>query len=767
MGIDWDEAKRHLSVFGSTRVTIQTADDKKEKRKYLSRILHGEIDDLMGEIENLNRKGAGIHLLVNTGDFKGRKKNNILGIRVLFIDTDGSLCIDPKSGMPKDEAYPLPHSALIESSPGKWHVYWLIKDCPLEQFENLQKALAVKYASDKSVADISRVMRIAGTLHQKGEPVRVALRSANPKNIYTLAQFVEVMGLAEIVEQQAFENENRDEARQVRVQAATDYVSGTPSRELVARLFNDALNRLAKTKEGGRNNYVYAIAADFAGFAAQGEIDVDVLRRQLLRVTLEIGLDEKEAMAAISNGIKDGWDTPKSPDLTDYAETDYGDAERLYTAYGDKFRYAPAKGVLVWDAAEGLWRHDEGEAELKRFAVQSARLLEKRAVAITDDVKRLRVLRYAISREAVNKLRATVELVKTIPDVRVKMDDFDKDPLLLNVANGTLDLRTGQLRPHDPGDRMTKRSSVVYDPSATCPRWLQFAHEIAGGDEELVAWKQRMFGYTLTGLTNEQIMCVLYGAGSNGKSTELGVISALLGGYTTPTQFDTFAERKSEGVRNDLADLVGARFVPAFEGESGQRLAEGLVKQATGGDPIKARFLHREYFSFVPTFKVFLATNHKPVIRGVDHGIWRRLRLVPYNMQFDGSQRDDKLSDKLSAELSGILNWTLEGCRQWQQSGLGTAHAVQQATESYRKESDKLADFLAECCVCNEEYSTKAGGLYQAYERFANENGENAFSGHTFGKMLSERGFAPGTGRIEGKSCKIRRGLRLKGEERS
>lgn len=234
-----------------------------------------------------------------------------------------------------------------------------------------------------------------------------------------------------------------------------------------------------------------------------------------------------------------------------------------------------------------------------------------------------------------------------------------------------------------------------------------------------------------------------------------------MGDYANTAQFETFAVKKSEGVRNDLADLMGARFVSANEGENRQRLAEGLVKQLTGGDVLKARFLHKEYFRFRPNFKLWLATNHKPRIHGTDEGIWRRIRLVPYAVTIPKAQKDRGLRRRLEAERSGILNWILAGCREWQAHGLGEAEAVTKATEEYRRESDVLADFIAARCTVGERYSTRAGDLYTAYTNWCSENGEDAFSSNLFGRLLSERGYGTSQAREGGKMTKKRTGICL------
>jgi putative DNA primase/helicase len=267
-------------------------------------------------------------------------------------------------------------------------------------------------------------------------------------------------------------------------------------------------------------------------------------------------------------------------------------------------------------------------------------------------------------------------------------EHLDQDPWLFNVENGTIDLKTGELRPHERGALITKLAPVQYDREAECPTWWKFLMRIFNGNLALIEFLQKAVGYALTGSTREQCLFFLHGLGANGKSTLLEIIHTLLGDYAHRTSSETFLIKKSGGIPNDVAALRGARLVGAVEVESGRRLAEVLIKEMTGGDRISARFLHAEWFDFKPEFKIFLAANHKPVIRGTDHAIWRRIHLIPFNVQIPKPEQDRDLPEKLKAELPGILNWALEGCQMWQLYGLEPPAEVQAATQDYREEMD-------------------------------------------------------------------------------
>jgi putative DNA primase/helicase len=264
----------------------------------------------------------------------------------------------------------------------------------------------------------------------------------------------------------------------------------------------------------------------------------------------------------------------------------------------------------------------------------------------------------------------------------------------------------------------------------------------------LLPFVQKAAGYSLTGDTREQVAFFPWGSGANGKSTFLNAIQGVLGDYAKQTPLETLLLKREGGIPNDLARLHGARFVSAVETESGRRLAEAQLKQMTGGDRLVARFLHQEFFEFVPMFKVWLATNHRPLIRGTDHAIWRRIRLIPFTVRIPDSEQDRELAEKLKAEYPGILRWLAEGCLAWQAEGLGAPEPARSATEGYRREMDALAPFLAERCFTGTAAPLEAkvgkAVLYAEYSAWCANAGETLLSQSDFGKALRDRGFHDG-----------------------
>jgi len=419
--------------------------------------------------------------------------------------------------------------------------------------------------------------------------------------------------------------------------------------------------------------------------------------------------------------------------------TDTGNAERLADRHGRDLRYCHTFGKwFVYD--ERRWRRDDTD-DVARRAKETTRAIYAEAEQAETKEEREAIAKHAIRSEAEQRRRAMVNLTASEIGIPVRPDDLDANAWLFNVENGTIDLRSGLLRAHDRQDLITKVAPVVYDPNAVCPRFDAFLARILPS-QSLRRFVQKAIGHSLTGDTREDVIFINYGNGSNGKTTLMQTIQALFGDYASQTSTDTLMIKRNEGVPNDVAALKGARLVAASEGEEGKRLAESLIKSLTGGDKISARFMRAEWFEFEPTFKIWLSTNHKPIIRGTDTGIWRRIRLIPFAVTIPEEECDETLPEKLRAELPGILNWALEGCRDWLENGLGMPDEVKQATQAFRDEMDILARFIEDCCIEHKNAFVSAAELYGAYRRWAEDNGERYETQTGFGKRLRERGFA-------------------------
>ncbi|HET6464905.1 MAG TPA: phage/plasmid primase, P4 family [Nitrospiria bacterium] len=442
----------------------------------------------------------------------------------------------------------------------------------------------------------------------------------------------------------------------------------------------------------------------------------------------------------------------------DFHPTDLGNAQRLVTLHGAELRFCHAWGKwLIWDGRR--WAKDETD-EISRRAKTVIKALYAEAGTL-DEKERKPLAAHAIRSEAEGRVKAMIGLAKSEPTIPIRPTELDQDMMLLNVQNGTLDLRTGKLGPHRREDYLTKLCPVDFDILSEAPTWQKFLDRIMAGNMDLIDFLQRAVGYSLTGDTTEQCLFMLHGTGKNGKSTFLNALQALIEDYALQASFETFLLRDRGAIPNDLARLKGARLVSAIEADAGRRLAESTVKQLTGQDRVTARFLHAEYFEFTPQFKLWLAANHKPDIRGTDDAIWRRIMLIPFRVKIPESERDAKLSEHLKAELPGLLAWAVKGCLAWQDFGLLPPDEVKKATQKYRDEMDILGEFLEESCILEPDAEEMSADLYKSYTTWAEASGilkKHVMTKTKLGLCLAERGFEDG--RVKGQ--RIWKGLRLK-----
>jgi putative DNA primase/helicase len=442
--------------------------------------------------------------------------------------------------------------------------------------------------------------------------------------------------------------------------------------------------------------------------------------------------------------------SPMALDDDEPHRTDLGNARRLVAQHGTDLRYIhPWKTWLVWDGRR--WAEDTTGEVVRRVKQAQAELYRTTADAICklghvgDDEERKRqlaalnaTLKHALKWEDSHRVAACLELARSEPGIPALPNELDRDPWALNVLNGTIDLKTGQLRPHQRADLMTKLAPVDYDPAAKCPLWDRSLDRWMGGNRELVTYVQRLVGYSLTGDVSEQVLWFFHGAGANGKSTFLSTILAMHGDYGMQAVPDLLMAKRHESHPTERADLFGKRLVATIETEEGKRMAEALMKQLTGGDKVRARRMRQDHFEFDPMHKIILAANHKPVIRGTDLAVWRRIKLVPFNETIPDEEKDKALPEKLKAELPGILAWAVQGCLDWRQYGMGEPDEVRQATAEYQGEQDTIASFLAECCTLRPEAKAKASALYEAYGQWS---GDRYTTQPAFNERLRGKGF--------------------------
>ncbi|MCH8043047.1 MAG: hypothetical protein IID44_04950 [Planctomycetes bacterium] len=414
-----------------------------------------------------------------------------------------------------------------------------------------------------------------------------------------------------------------------------------------------------------------------------------------------------------------------------YHLTDMGNAQRLVRLHGRDLRYCYHwKRWLIWN--DTRWEPDESGEIVRRAKITVAKIYDE--LSGLDKDERKAMARHAMSSEKRERIGAMIALAESEPGIPIATDKLDKNPWLLNVENGTLDLRTGELRQHQRDDYLTKLAPVRYDPDADCPTWLRFIDSTFDGNQSLAEFVRRLFGYCLTGSTRDHILAFLYGTGANGKSVLLNTTIDVMGpDYAMKAPADFLMIKRGEAHPTERADLFGKRLVAAIEAEEGKRLAESMVKELTGGDKVRARRMREDFWEFDATHKVMLAANHKPTIRGQDPGIWRRILLIPFAVRFWDASRgesgppeleaDKELPEKLLAEKSGILNWLLLGCIDWQAKGLAAPKEVLIETDNYRNEQDVVGRFVDERCLESEEAEATAKDLYASFQEWAKQTG--------------------------------------------
>lgn len=423
-----------------------------------------------------------------------------------------------------------------------------------------------------------------------------------------------------------------------------------------------------------------------------------------------------------------------------YSYDDTGNAQRFIDLWGDYTRYSFIR--KNWYFYNGkFWELDQS-GEMKKLVDETLEHMKQEPIVTSDDIDeeeaekfKRKHLKYSRgSNGKTNMLKESQHLRAIDPT------SFDQDKHLFNVANGYIDLKTSTLHEHHPEKHFTKYSPIEFTDKIDCPLWLDFLNQIFDNDQELIDYLQRAIGYSLSGSTVEQMMFILYGNGRNGKSVFLDIIKEIFGSYTMNIQPQTLmVKNMSGGANSDIARLQGARLVTTTEPNDGMRFDEGLVKQITGGDEITARFLYGDEFDFKPELKLWMATNHKPIIRGTDDGIWRRMAIIPFNVQIPEYAVDKQLTQKLKRELKAILNWAVEGYRMWQYIGLAEPLAVKEQRDGYRREMDPVELFIEECCIIDKESRVKSSELYQEYKTWAKMYNEYEMSHTKFGKEFSKK----------------------------
>lgn len=444
-------------------------------------------------------------------------------------------------------------------------------------------------------------------------------------------------------------------------------------------------------------------------------------------------------IATINEKVIECFADPKT--LQQFNCTDLGNAQLFARLFSDFARYDhTSQEWLLWH--QHWWITDKvGQVYRLAEGVVEARKIQ----ALTEDNKKKqkRLDAWANRSESRPKLEALIKLAQVQPEIAEWGDVWDRNPYLLGVANGVVDLKTGMLRPGRPDDRITLHTEIAFDATATCPRWEQFLSEVFDRDD-LIEYIHRVIGYCITGDISEQVLFLCYGVGENGKSTFLDVLHHVLGPFYCNVPFSTFEAKNKQSIPNDIAMTKGARIIAALETSESTQLNEARLKLMTGSDPVTARKLFKEFQTFNPTGKIWLAFNHRPEVMDDSDGFWRRVRLIPFLKQFPEQAREKGLLERLKAEAPGIIGWAVRGCLKWQESGLQTPEIVVHASQEYRADSDPLREFFDECIEIDHSYSVVSADLWSAYLQWAENNRvvplkRPVFSAHLKTKKFSSK----------------------------
>lgn len=524
-------------------------------------------------------------------------------------------------------------------------------------------------------------------------------------------------------------------SKQARAQA---YVSSALAREI---------ERLGKAPNHQRNETLNRCAFKLGQLLPYDMLDRAKIARDLSRVARAIGLEETEIGATIESGLDSGARNPrplplfKSTDgvtradtpvtnadpaltkqLSQLGETDTDNAQRLAARFANQIIYANGRGWLVYK--QGRWLPEAG-SECIELAKATARLIAHETQHLaTDQAKAARRAQFAQASLSKSSLDRMLDLTKGL--VSVSEDQLDAHPRLLNVQNGTIDLCTGYIEPHDPSDLLTQISPVSADRGAKCPLFKKFLKRITNGDKSLMRYIRKAVGYSLTGETKEQVFFFCHGqSGSNGKSTLLNLVRDMLGDYGRHTPTETLMTKQYENaISNDQARLAGVRMVTAIEANFNRHLDEVKIKAMTGGEKITARFMRQEFFEFQPQFKLWLVANDRPRVRGTDTALWRRIRVIPFDVQITKAELNLDLPEKLRQEWPGILAWAVRGCIDWQKEGLEPPPAVRRAAKDWSKAADHLKRFVSSELEFDPLNRIAAQPMYSQYSHWCGRNGE-------------------------------------------
>jgi P4 family phage/plasmid primase-like protien len=604
----------------------------------------------------------------------------------------------------------------------KVHLYWRLKrpsfDAEVAQVCAIRHEIAAKVGGDPSFASAHQPIRVPGSIYRKDGTERLVMVLDHGDHAYDLAELAAraaaMPGLPGEIGAQP--SERRRSVRVTLLEPVyADGAGGATRFEAISQVIGYWIRR---QRDGlVTEDKVWEEISAYNEARVVPPWPASRLRVEMIRLWRR---DDENQSVPFDGSTSDFIAAPQR-----FSED--GIAAELTRSHGDKWRYvAPWGQWLVWDGTR--WRREN-----------TLRIVDEARLVCRDLAHHCSVERIKPKLASAATVFAVERLARADRRHATTTDAWDNNIWRLNTPGGSVDLQSGTMSPHDPAGMDTKITRAT--PKGACPLWLEFLATVTGGDRELQAYLRRVVGYCLTGSTAEHALFFLYGTGANGKSVFVNTVAAILGDYAAVAPMDLLMAVKSDRHPTEMAGLRGARLVTATETEEGGRWAESKLKALTGGDPISARFMHRDFFEFVPQFKLIVAGNHKPAIRNVDEAMRRRLHLIPFTVTIAPAHRDKKLADKLIGERDGILSWAVEGCLEWRRQGLAPPATVVAATDEYFEAEDAFGRWIEECCERSSSDREAGALLFGAWKLWADANGEFVGSTKRFSETLRARGF--------------------------
>ncbi|AMO93999.1 phage/plasmid primase, P4 family, C-terminal domain protein [Collimonas fungivorans] len=698
--------------------TFSKKSDLKKKSDYFVASWKSETRD---KLVTANLDQMEVSMMINRGDGRGSK--NVTDITAVFID-----CDDNKMTKEKLFTLPIPPQLIVETSPGNFHAYWLIKDCSVSQFKPMQKALAASLGADLNVCDPSRVMRMPGTISWKRDKPFLAqiIHIEKDSKPIAVGSFVKKMKLEIQVPNTLSKKTNEDG------DGASTYVISPKKMTSDMR----AKVKAAITGINADNRWLwfrFGMAIHSADCTNRG---YDLWTEWSQKSTKFDEVDQRKNWGAFK---ADGalnikslfWLANREKSDKNLALDEMSVADMFADSVKHRLRYD--RDNKAWLYFSGVVWVNDAQAPL-RIARDFIEDLSQGEVS-NDSVKRFR---------SNGGLKGIVAQAELLDDFHISAEAFDKAPNLFAVKNGVIDLITGKCRKAKANDYLRRQANVEFDPDAKCPHWIEFLRSVLLGDKKLHRYLRRTMGYTMFGHANLQIFFMIIGSGGNGKGVLMRTMQTMMGEYgqsVAPNLLTSAYSGNANGPSPALARLYGARMVVCTELPTGRKLDDAFIKQYAGGDEITARQTYGGIFSFKPEGKLWISTNEVPEISASDEAMWRRIKPIPFNRKIRGKDVDENLEKKFAEEYPGILNWMLNGATDFSENGLGECAAIKELENKLRKDADSALAWRSEFCIEEEGAHTQASVAYDSYTNYMRTLRRKPLSVAAFRASLVEKGF--------------------------